>query len=219
MIKDIGEICTNHKHKYYKKWQLVVNLFLITSCIALALATVPSIWAIYEAPFNILEFLTVALFTFDYVANLFFSEKKFKYALSIWGIIDLISILPTYLTLLNLPALQATKMLRLLRVARIIREFKLDADQQENSNPLILNLKIYLIIFFSVMMISSASMYAVEGTLYSPEKMKIEQTLLNSQVKLSEDPKVFMPFDPISGDPIPEDKRFFTSILQCGGVS
>lgn len=211
MMENIGHMCTDVTHKHYKKWQSVVNLFLIASCVALALATVPEIWAKYETPFNILEFVSVAIFTFDYIANLFYSEKKFRYAFSSWGIIDLISILPTYLTLFNLPAMQAIKMLRLLRVARMLRMLNL-AAKEPDSNPLLINLKLYLIIFFSVMMISSTVMYAVEGTLYSDEKMQIGQQALNAKTSQGKEAEIFMPKDPISGEFIPEDKRFFTSI-------
>lgn len=211
-MKNIGEICTNPTHKHYKTWQSIVNVFIITSCMALALETVPSIWAEYKTPFNILEWVSVSIFTVDYIANLFYSESKFKYAISVWGIIDLISILPTYLMFLNLTALQGAKMLRLPRIARVLRILKSVVATQANSNPLVVNLKIYLIIFFSVMMISSTAMYAFEGTLYSSENMAIGQKALDAQVELGQKAEVFMPKDPISGISIPEDKRFFTSI-------
>lgn len=211
MIKNIGEMCTNPTHKYYRRWQLVVNTFVMVSCVALALTTVPSIWEAYETPYNILEGVSVSVLTFDYLAHLFFSEKKFRYAFTIWGLIDLASILPTYLMLLNLPTLHGTRMLRLLRIAKILRELKSVVDKREY-NPLVINLKIYLIVFFSVMMISSTAMYAVEGTLYTTEKMEMGQKVLNAQVGIGENAEIFMPTDPISGIPIPEDKRFFTSI-------
>jgi voltage-gated potassium channel len=210
-MKNIGRMCTDPTHKNYQLWQTVVNIFIMASCMGLALETVSTLWFEYKTPFIILEWVSVSVFTIDYIANLFCSEKKFQYAFSLWGLIDLISILPSYLMLLNLSALQGAKMLRLLRIARILRLLK-TVVQTQTSNPLIINLKIYLIIFFSVMMISSTAMYAVEGTLYSLEKMEIGQKKLDAQAKLGEEAEVFMPLDPISGTPIPEDKRFFTSI-------
>ena len=147
IVQNIGQMCAIPTHKNYKLWQRIVNVFILTSCIGLALQTVPSCLSEYKTIFNILEWVTVAIFTLDYISNLFYSEKKFKYAFSVWGIIDLISILPSYLIFLNLSVLQGARMLRLLRTARMLRII-LDVDAQKISNPLIANLKVYLIIFW-----------------------------------------------------------------------
>jgi hypothetical protein len=140
--------------------------------------------------------------------------------------VDLISILPTYLTIMNLTALQGSKVFRVLRVVRVLRVLKMAriALQQleqklETSNPILTNLKIYFIALFSVVMISSTLMYYVEGDLYSADAITLGQAKLDAQIKETPLPAdappeaaKFMPVDPISGNPIPEDKRFFTSI-------
>ncbi len=211
ILQNIGQMCAIRTHKHYKSWQRLVNTFILASCMGLALETVPSLWEQYETIFNTLEWTTVAIFTIDYISNLFFSEKKFKYAFSLWGIIDLISILPSYLMLINLSVLQGARMLRLLRTARTLR-ILLEDEAKEHCNPLITNLKVYLIIFFSVLMISSTAMYAVEGTLYMPMKIEMGQKALDALAQPGQEAEVFMPKDPISGVVIPADKRFFTSI-------
>jgi hypothetical protein len=117
--------------------------------------------------------------------------------------------------LLNLTALQGTKVLRLLRVARVLRVLKLvrgAVEKQDNGNPIVSNLKIYLIIFFSVMMISSTAMYFVEGGLYSAENIEIGQKALDALAQPGQTPEQYVPRDPISGNLIPADKQFFTSI-------
>jgi voltage-gated potassium channel len=201
----------------YRLWQSTVAIFIFVSCIALALETVPEVEVRYHAEFLAIEWISVAIFTIDYLGTLFFSEEKAKYAFSVWGIIDLVSILPSYLMLLNLTALQGTKVLRLLRVARVLRVLKLArtaiADQAGSQNPILVNLRIYFIIFFSVMMISSTAMFFFEGGLYSPDAMAAGQHALDMQAQAAgTEPEKFMPVDPMSGSPIPEDKRFFTSI-------
>jgi hypothetical protein len=62
-------------------------------------------------------------------------------------------------------------------------------------------------------------MYYVEGDLYSAEAIAVGQAKLDAEIKANPLPAdappeaaKFMPVDPISGNPIPEDKRFFTSI-------
>jgi len=200
----------------FKIWNNLVAVFILLSCISLALETVPELVEKYHPFFNAIEWTSVIIFTIDYFGNLTYSEKKLRYAFTFWGFIDLISILPSYLMLLNLTALQGSKVLRLLRVARVLRVLKLARQavniSESESNPILANLKIYFIIFFSVLMISSTAMYFVEGSLYSQEAMTAGQKALDSITPAGQEPEKFVPLDPISGNPIPEDKRFFTSI-------
>lgn len=214
-MRTLGQMFTDPTHHTYQAWQRVVTIFILASCMGLALETVPEFETKYGAELEELEWISVVVFTIDYIANLVYSEQKLRYAFSLWGIIDLVSILPSYLMLLNLTALQGTKMLRLLRVARVLRVLKLvrsAVEQQSDSNPIVNNLKIYLIIFFSVMMISSTAMYFVEGSLYSPETIEIAQKSLDSLAQPGQTPEQYIPKDPISGNPVPADKQFFTSI-------
>jgi voltage-gated potassium channel len=206
---------TDPTHHKYQAWQTVVTIFILASCLGLALETVPEFDAKYGDILQTVEWISVVVFTIDYIANLLYSEEKLKYAFSLWGVIDLISILPSYLMLLNLTALQGTKVLRLLRVARVLRVLKLvrgAVEQQDTGNPIVSNLKIYLIIFFSVMMISSTAMYFVEGGLYSAENIEIGQKALDALAQPGQTPEQYVPRDPISGNLIPADKQFFTSI-------
>jgi voltage-gated potassium channel len=214
-MRTLGQMFTDPTHHKYQAWQRVVTLFILASCVGLALETVPEFNAKYGDILQTVEWISVVVFTIDYIANLLYSEEKLKYAFSLWGIIDLISILPSYLMLLNLTALQGTKVLRLLRVARVLRVLKLvrgAVEQQDTGNPIVSNLKIYLIIFFSVMMISSTAMYFVEGSLYSAENIEIGQKALDSLAQPGQTPEQYVPRDPISGLPVPADKQFFTSI-------
>jgi voltage-gated potassium channel len=168
----------------------------------------------------------VGLFTIDYLGNLYFSENRGRYFFSFWGLVDLISIVPSYLMLMNLTALQGAKVFRLLRVVRVLRVLKMArtalqeiTTRGKDSNPIVSNLRIYLIALFSVMMISSTLMYYVEGNIYSPENMAMGQKALDEQLAadpaskdLPESERKYVPIDPIGGNPIPLDKHYFTSI-------
>ena len=173
-----------------------------------------------------IEYFAVFFFTIDYLGNLYFAKDRVKYFFSFWGLVDLISILPSYLMMMNLTALQGSKVFRVLRVVRVLRVLKMARialqaleHKLESSNPILTNLKIYFIALFSVVMISSTLMYYVEGNLYSPEAMAKGQAILDAELKVNPLPEdappgadKFVPIDPISGNPIPEDKRFYTSI-------
>ena len=197
--------------KIFVIWHNLIASIIFITCFTLVVESVPSLQNKTQIILNYIEYFAVFMFTLDYLGNLFFSPKGFRYAFTVWGIIDLLAILPTFLLLLNLPFLKGGRVLRLLRVARVLRVLKLarmTIKDQPSHNPIVTNLKIYFLIFFSVMIISSTLMYTVEGSLYAPDVIAAGQAALQSE-NLEQ---IYQPTDPITGDVIPEDKRFFTSI-------
>jgi voltage-gated potassium channel len=70
------------------------------------------------------EWFFTVLFTVEYIARLLSVQRQLKYALSFFGIVDLLSILPTYLAYF-FPEMHALIDVRILRLLRIFRIFKL----------------------------------------------------------------------------------------------
>lgn len=216
----VRRMFTDPHYPGYRHWHNVVMVFILGSCVTLALESVQDLATRYAQAFDWAEWITVGFFTVDALANLMLAPKPWRYLFSFWGIIDIISVAPSYLMLMNLTAVRSTKIIRLLRVARALRVLKLArsaADEAEGveenrQNPILANLKIYMIIFFAVFMISSTAMYFVEGMLYSDDALAAGQAAIDAATPVGHVAAVFMPTDPISGSPIPEDKRYFTSI-------
>ena len=225
-ISLLQKVFTEPTSKAFLRWVAVINFAIFISCLSLACETVEPYATEHGNLFKLIEYFAVLLFSVDYLGNLYFAKDRVKYFFSFWGLVDLISILPTYLMIMNLTALQGSKVFRILRVVRVLRVLKMarialqELEKKiDTSNPILTNLKIYFIALFSVVMISSTLMYYVEGSLYSPEAIAIGQTHLDAQIKATPLPSdappeasKFMPHDPVSGNIIPEDKRFFTSI-------
>lgn len=78
----------------------------------------------------VLEYLLTAFFTFEYLARLYCSPKPQAYALSFFGIIDLLSILPMYLGFF-IHGARFMIVLRSFRLIRVFRIFKLFTFLQE----------------------------------------------------------------------------------------
>ena len=212
--------------KPFKHWISIINFWIYVSCISLAMETLEPFASTYKSLFWTIELVAVGFFSVDYIGNVYFAKSRIKYIFSFWGLVDLISILPTFLVILNLGALQGAKVLRILRVVRVLRVLKMAkaalqelSNKVKSTNPLITNLRIYFIALFSVIMISSSLMFFVEGDMYSPENMAAGQAALDAELKANPLPagsppeaSQFAPVDPIGGNPIPADKHFFTSI-------
>ena len=222
----VKQIFTDPNSLVFNIWVNIINFWIFVSCLSLAGETLEPYATTHQEILHWIELVAVAFFTFDYLGNLYYAKDRVKYFFSFWGLVDLISILPTFLQFLNLSGLQGTKVLRVLRVVRVLRVLKMARiavqkiiSQGASKNPILTNLKIYFIALFSVVMISSTLMYYVEGGLYSPEALAAGQAALDEELKANPLPEnsppeasKFMPTDPISGNPIPEDKRFYTSI-------
>ncbi len=86
----------------------------------------------YHATLNALEWFFTVLFTVEYIARLLCVDFRLRYARSFFGIVDLISFLPTYLAVLvpELRALMDVRVLRMLRVFRILKLTKYLAEYQ-----------------------------------------------------------------------------------------
>lgn len=219
----IHSMIHDHQHPAFRVWTWLVNALIYSSCVAIALETVEPIYASYKSEFFIFEWVTVAFFTLDYLFNIYTAKNRLKYITSFWGIVDLLSIIPTYLMLINFTSVKATKILRLLRVIRILRVLKLarsamndvNAARDGKTNRIAANLRIYFIALFTVLMISSTLMFYIEGGLYTSEAIAEGQIALDLESTSKGETagsKKFVPTDPITGAAIPEEKRFFTSI-------
>jgi len=219
-MSTIESMFTDPKSRAFKNWHSWITTLIFASCISLSLETVPGYSEAYHQQFMWMEWASVVFFSFDYLGNIAFAKSRLGYIFSFWGLVDLISILPSILMLLNMAVTRGTKVLRLLRVARILRVLKLSRGAIDDlkkaggsrTDTLAANLKIYAIILFSALMISSTAMYFVEGSLYVQDVLDAGQHAIDIATPEGTKPEVFVPVDPIGGNPITTDKQFFTSI-------
>ncbi|MGJ8724312.1 MAG: ion transporter [Roseibacillus sp.] len=108
-----------------KMFDVALLWLIVISVAAVMLESVESIKAEYGALFIVLEWIFTILFTVEYVVRLWLVRKPLRYATSFFGIVDLLSCLPTYLTLLfpgaTVQSLLVIRILRLLRMFRILK--------------------------------------------------------------------------------------------------
>lgn len=95
---------------------------IILSLISFSIQTLPSISGETRALLHSFEILSVAVFTFEYMARIVCADNKWKFVTSFFGIVDLLAILPFYLaTGLDLRSLRAFRLLRLVRILKLAR--------------------------------------------------------------------------------------------------
>ncbi len=107
-----------------KGFDVVLLIVILLSILAIMLESVQAIDAVYHDYLLAAEWLFTLLFTTEYVLRLLCVHRPARYALSFFGVVDLLAILPTYVSLV-LPGSQSLLVIRGLRLLRVFRIFKL----------------------------------------------------------------------------------------------
>ena len=147
--------------------KVLVVAILLSVAVVIA-DSVPAFQQRHPGAFNVAEWLFTILFTLEYIARLASVERPLRYARSFFGIVDLLSVLPTYLAFL-LPEAQALIDVRVLRLLRIFRIFKLTdylAEYQMLAEALAASRRKILVFLSAVLMvvlILGTLLYVVEG--------------------------------------------------------
>ncbi len=151
-----------------KIFDILLLVSILVSVAAVLLESVETFRLRYIGLLRTIEWLITILFTVEYIARLYAVPRKEKYIFSFFGIIDLLSILPSYIALLFAGA-QSLMVIRSIRLLRIFRILKLPRYIGEGQN-LALALKasrhkitVFLLTVITTVTIMGAIMYMVEG--------------------------------------------------------
>ena len=152
-----------------KTFDIVLIICIVLSVIAVMLDSVESIQKNYSTELFYAEWVFTLLFTIEYFLRIICVKQPLRYCISFFGLVDLFSILPTYISLL-FPGAQYLLVIRILRLLRIFRVLKLTEymgeasvlmDALNNSKRKIL---VFLYTVLTVAIVCGALMYAIEGS-------------------------------------------------------
>lgn len=107
-----------------KLFDVVLLVAIVASVIAVVMESVPSIEARYGTMLLAVEWAFTLLFTAEYALRLLCVARPRRYALSFYGVVDLLAIIPTYASLF-IPNSHELLVIRALRLLRVFRVFKL----------------------------------------------------------------------------------------------
>lgn len=114
-----------HSSRFEEKLFDVLLIFaIVTSVVIVMLESVQSIRLQHGTLLYGLEWTFTILFTVEYAVRIYVSEKPLRYIFSFFGIVDFLSILPTYLDLIY-PGAHYLMLFRAVRVLRIFRVLKM----------------------------------------------------------------------------------------------
>ncbi|HBF22059.1 MAG TPA: ion transporter [Cryomorphaceae bacterium] len=151
-----------------RNFDIVLLVAILGSLAAIMLESVQSISEEYRTTFRYLEWFFTAIFTAEYILRLLVVHRKRHYIFSFYGIIDLLSILPTYLSMIFLGAhyFMAIRSLRLIRVFRVLKMVRFLGEAKVLSSALRasrIKITVFLVAVMCVIFIMGTVMYMVEG--------------------------------------------------------
>jgi len=151
-----------------KYFDVALLVLILASIAVVLLESVNEFEVEYASIFFVLEWVFTIIFTIEYVMRLYAVYRPMKYATSFYGIVDLLSIIPTYLSLFFVGA-HSLMVIRALRLLRIFRILKLGSFTKEGA-VIMQALKdsrrkifVFLIFIVVLVMIIGSVMYLVEG--------------------------------------------------------
>lgn len=108
-----------------KAFDVILLIAILLSVLVIMLESVKSLDRDFNDEFHYAEWFFTILFTIEYVARIICARRPLRYIFSFYGVVDLLSILPTYIMNIAPGETQRLGVIRALRLLRAFRIFKL----------------------------------------------------------------------------------------------
>lgn len=164
----VHDVIFQHDEPAERAFDVAVIVAILASVVVVMLDSVASVAARRGPALLVAEWVLTVVFTLEYALRVWASRDRVAYVTSFYGIVDLLSVLPTYLGLL-FPSGRVLLVVRVLRVLRIFRILKLANYVKEGATlAAALRASRYKITVFVttvliVVTIVGSVMYVVEG--------------------------------------------------------
>jgi voltage-gated potassium channel len=150
-----------------KIFDIVLLWLIVTSILSVVVESIPEVRAEHGAFFYHMDWIFTVLFTIEYALRIYSTRDRRKYVLGSWGIIDFLSIFPSYITLMvsGYQFILVFRVLRLLRIFRILRLFRFISEGQLLTNALrasIYKIVVFMTFIFILVVLLGTLMYVIE---------------------------------------------------------
>ena len=164
----IYDVIFGYESRAGKFFDIVLICMIVVSVSAVLLDSVASIHLNYGDFLYSLEWFFTILFTIEYGLRLYSTPNPRAYVSSFYGIVDLFSILPTYIAFLFPSAayLIVIRILRVLRIFRILKLFRYMGEANLLYSALLQarrKIFVFLLTILILITIFGALMFIIEG--------------------------------------------------------
>jgi voltage-gated potassium channel len=151
-----------------KLFDVVLIILIALSVMTVMLESVSYITDTYGTFLLTLEWIITIFFSLEYMARVWVVRNSKTYIFSFYGIIDVLSILPTYLSLLivgsqSLAILRAVRLLRIFRVLKLVQFVEEAAVLRRALSRSRHKITVFFLAVLVLVFIMGSLMYLVEG--------------------------------------------------------
>lgn len=154
--------------KWGKLFDVALLWAIVASIVLVVIESMSGLTPVWKTVFMVFEYIFTFFFTLEYICRLYCSPEPKRYALSFFGIVDILSTLPLYVGWI-IGSARYLMILRTFRLIRVFRVFKLFSFLEEG-DKLMKSLKLSarkIFVFFLFVVIMTIAlgtlMYMVEG--------------------------------------------------------
>lgn len=165
----LWHIIFNHNTPGSRGFDIVLLIAILMSVIVVMLESVEGFRRQHGDLLKAAEWFFTILFTTEYLLRLIATRRPLAYATSFFGLVDLLSFLPTYIDYFFLDGMRYFLVIRILRLLRVFRVLKMLAFVGEGNvivNALVRSrTKILVFMFFMMVLVTvlGSVMYIVES--------------------------------------------------------
>ena len=151
-----------------KAFDIILITAIVLSVVIVVIDSVNSYQKAYGDLLYAAEWFFTILFTLEYIFRLISVRRPWRYALSFFGIIDVLAILPTYASLF-VPGVQYLLTVRILRLLRIFRVLKLTeyiSEAQTLKKALYASARkigVFILAVLTLVTVIGSLIYVIEG--------------------------------------------------------
>ncbi|WP_421917953.1 ion transporter [Marinifilum sp.] len=151
-----------------KLFDLLLLIVILLSILFVMLESVPTIEKKYHDFLKIAEWIITIIFSMEYLIRIWIVRHPQKYIFSFYGIIDFLSVLPSYLALFfagtqGLMVIRALRLLRVFRILKLNRYLKESAIIIKALRESRYKISVFLFGVLTLVIIIGTVMYLVEG--------------------------------------------------------
>jgi len=162
------EIIFESDTKAGKLFDLILLVVIVLSILLVMLESVPSIENEYHSLLKFLEWGITLIFSVEYFLRIWIVSKPKIYIFSFYGIIDFLSILPSYLGLFfvgthGFMVIRALRLLRVFRILKLNRYMKEGAIIIKALKQSRIKISVFLFAVLTMVVIIGTLMYLIEG--------------------------------------------------------
>lgn len=167
--KRLGQIIFGTATPAGRAFDVGLLILILASVLAVMLESVEAFASRFGTALRVLDWIFTVLFLAEYSVRLWVARDRIRYAVSFFGIVDLLSILPSFIGIFvsGAHSLLVIRVLRLLRVFRVLKVMRMLGEANQLLNALkssAAKITVFMGAVLTIVVVMGATMHLVEGS-------------------------------------------------------